>query len=66
MKLNCKKKKKDKCSVYVILLDTFSCCRWKALQGALELYREKLANALDVHAFNRDVDDTNDRINEKV
>lgn len=50
----------------MILLDIFSCCRWKALQGALELYREKLANALDVHAFNRDVDDTNDRINEKV
>ncbi|XP_035225862.1 spectrin beta chain, non-erythrocytic 1-like isoform X1 [Stegodyphus dumicola] len=39
--------------------------KWKALQGALELYREKLANASDVHAFNRDVDDTNDRINEK-
>ncbi|GFT80923.1 spectrin beta chain, non-erythrocytic 5 [Nephila pilipes] len=39
--------------------------KWKALQGALDLYRQKLANASDVHAFNRDVDDTNDRINEK-
>ncbi|XP_071037774.1 spectrin beta chain [Parasteatoda tepidariorum] len=39
--------------------------KWKALQGALELYRQKLSNASDVHGFNRDVDDTNDRINEK-
>ncbi|GIY06493.1 hypothetical protein CDAR_514752 [Caerostris darwini] len=39
--------------------------KWKALQGALDFYRQKLANASDVHAFNRDVDDTSDRINEK-
>ncbi|XP_022241663.1 spectrin beta chain, non-erythrocytic 1-like [Limulus polyphemus] len=40
--------------------------KWKALQGSIADYRIKLAGALEVHAFNRDVDDTNDRINEKA
>lgn len=40
--------------------------KWKALQGALDSYRAKLSAALEVHAFNRDVDDTFDRINEKA
>ncbi|XP_065309042.1 spectrin beta chain-like isoform X2 [Dermacentor albipictus] len=40
--------------------------KWKALQGALEAYRAKLAAALEVHAFKRDIDDTVDRINEKA
>ncbi|XP_040070142.1 spectrin beta chain, non-erythrocytic 1 [Ixodes scapularis] len=40
--------------------------KWKALQGALDSYRAKLSAALEVHAFNRDVDDTYDRINEKA
>ncbi|KAH6925479.1 hypothetical protein HPB50_005728 [Hyalomma asiaticum] len=39
--------------------------KWKALQGALEAYRARLAAALEVHAFKRDIDDTVDRINEK-
>ncbi|KAL1471295.1 hypothetical protein MTO96_023750 [Rhipicephalus appendiculatus] len=40
--------------------------KWKALQGALEAYRARLAAALEVHAFKRDIDDTVDRINEKA
>ncbi|KAG1650604.1 Spectrin beta chain, non-erythrocytic 5 [Nymphon striatum] len=40
--------------------------KWRALQGALNEYREHLGGALEIHAFNRDVDDTNDRINEKA
>jgi len=40
--------------------------RWKALQGALNTYKADLAAALEVHSFNRDVDDINDRINEKA
>ena len=33
---------------------------------ALDNHRQRLDGALEVHAFNRDVDDINDRINEKV
>lgn len=40
--------------------------RWKDLQGDLNNYKSKLAGALEVHAFNRDVDDIDDRINEKA
>lgn len=40
-------------------------CRWKDLQGALNNYKQSLAAALEVHSFNRDVDDIDDRINEK-
>lgn len=39
--------------------------RWKDLQGALSNYKQNLAAALEVHSFNRDVDDIDDRINEK-
>uniref|UniRef100_F1KPH2 Spectrin beta chain n=1 Tax=Ascaris suum TaxID=6253 RepID=F1KPH2_ASCSU len=39
---------------------------WKALQGKLAAYRVQLRAALEVHAFNRDVDDTCERIQEKV
>ncbi|VDM44604.1 unnamed protein product [Toxocara canis] len=39
---------------------------WKALQGKLAAYRAQLRAALEVHAFNRDVDDTCERIQEKV
>ena len=44
------------------------CCvtRWQKLQKSLAEHKQKLAAALEVHAFNRDVDDINDRINEKV
>lgn len=47
---------------------TISClwCRWHELQGALDLYRSHLAGALEVHAFNRDVDDTSQRVAEKA
>ena len=36
------------------------------MQGALAEHRVKLATALEVHGFNRDCDDLNERINEKV
>ncbi|XP_053397827.1 spectrin alpha chain, non-erythrocytic 1-like isoform X5 [Mercenaria mercenaria] len=39
--------------------------KWKDLQGALQGYKQNLAAALEVHSFNRDVDDIDDRINEK-
>ncbi|CAI4223262.1 unnamed protein product [Auanema sp. JU1783] len=39
---------------------------WISLQGKLDSYRYDLNAALEVHAFNRDVDDTNERINEKI
>jgi len=35
------------------------------LQGALSAYRETLAGALEIHLFNRDIDDTNQRVIEK-
>ncbi|XP_052120778.1 spectrin beta chain, non-erythrocytic 1 isoform X4 [Frankliniella occidentalis] len=38
----------------------------KSLQGALGEYRERLAGALEVHLFNRDVDDTAQRVAEKA
>ncbi|XP_041352702.1 spectrin beta chain, non-erythrocytic 5-like isoform X2 [Gigantopelta aegis] len=39
--------------------------KWKNLQGDLNSYKGKLAAALELHAFNRDVDDFNDRVHEK-
>ncbi|XP_066591797.1 spectrin beta chain, non-erythrocytic 5 isoform X2 [Prorops nasuta] len=39
--------------------------KWKGLQGALSKYRETLAGALEIHLFNRDIDDTNQRVIEK-
>ena len=35
------------------------------MQGALSQYRETLAGALEIHLFNRDIDDTNQRVVEK-
>lgn len=35
------------------------------MQGALSAYRETLAGALEIHLFNRDIDDTNQRVMEK-
>uniref|UniRef100_A0A182W3B1 Spectrin beta chain n=1 Tax=Anopheles minimus TaxID=112268 RepID=A0A182W3B1_9DIPT len=40
--------------------------KWKSLQGALSRYRELLAGAYEIHVFNRDVDDTAERIAEKM
>ncbi|XP_042865885.1 spectrin beta chain, non-erythrocytic 5-like isoform X7 [Penaeus japonicus] len=40
--------------------------KWQALKGAIDAYRTELAGALEIHAFNRDVDDTKDRISEKA
>lgn len=40
--------------------------RWRALQGALSEYKEHLAGALEIHAFNRDIDDTSQRVAEKA
>ena len=38
------------------------CSRWRELQTSLSGYRGSLAAALAVHGFNRDVDDTQERI----
>ena len=40
--------------------------RWKSLQGDLNDYKNRLAAALEIHAFNRDVNDVNERISEKA
>ncbi|XP_037933014.1 spectrin beta chain, non-erythrocytic 5 isoform X1 [Teleopsis dalmanni] len=40
--------------------------RWRQLQGALGAYRALLSGANEIHVFNRDVDDTADRIAEKA
>ncbi|KAK9716990.1 Variant SH3 domain [Popillia japonica] len=40
--------------------------KWHNLQGALGQYRDKLACASEIHLFNRDVDDTSQRITEKA
>uniref|UniRef100_A0A1B0D969 Karst n=1 Tax=Phlebotomus papatasi TaxID=29031 RepID=A0A1B0D969_PHLPP len=40
--------------------------KWKALQGALNAYRKLLEGAYEIHVFNRDVNDTSERINEKA
>ncbi|KAJ0169742.1 hypothetical protein K1T71_014348 [Dendrolimus kikuchii] len=39
--------------------------KWKALTGALHKYRDALSAALEIHAFNRDVEDTAERIAKK-
>ncbi|XP_050742581.1 spectrin beta chain, non-erythrocytic 5 isoform X3 [Drosophila biarmipes] len=38
---------------------------WRQLQGALNAYRALLGGANEIHVFNRDVDDTAERIAEK-
>ena len=50
--------------IYSSLLVSFP--RWQALKGAIDRYRADLEGALETHAFNRDVDDTKDRISEKA
>uniref|UniRef100_A0A6B2E568 Putative beta chain spectrin n=1 Tax=Phlebotomus kandelakii TaxID=1109342 RepID=A0A6B2E568_9DIPT len=40
--------------------------KWKALQGALNAYRKLLDGAYEIHVFNRDVNDTSERITEKA
>ena len=39
--------------------------RWRALKGAIDRYHQSLSGALEIHGFNRDVDDTRSRIGEK-
>nr|XP_002732400.1 PREDICTED: spectrin beta chain, non-erythrocytic 5-like [Saccoglossus kowalevskii] len=39
--------------------------RWHKIQNGLQDYRARLAGAQEIHSFNRDIDETNDRINEK-
>lgn len=39
--------------------------RWNALKGTIDKYRQDLAGALEIHSFNRDVNDTRERIAEK-
>jgi len=52
--------------VYVLLLVVLLVGRWQNVQLAMDEHRRRLDGALEVHAFNRDVDDINDRIIEKV
>lgn len=40
--------------------------KWRALSGALHQYRNNLAEALEIHQFNRDVQDTIERAAEKA
>lgn len=40
--------------------------KWHNLQGALSSYRERLGGALEVHSFNRDLDDTISRVADKA
>jgi spectrin beta len=40
--------------------------KWQNIQGALDAHKNRLDIALEIHAFNRDLDDINDRINEKA
>ena len=40
--------------------------RWENVEQLLNEHNIKLNGALEVHSFNRDVDDLNDRINDKV
>ena len=39
---------------------------WQAMQNDLSDYRNKIEGALEMHAFNRDVDEVKERLNEKV
>lgn len=39
--------------------------KWKALQGAIHAYRQLLAGAYEIHVFDRDINDTAERISEK-
>ncbi|XP_046975216.1 spectrin beta chain, non-erythrocytic 5 isoform X2 [Vanessa cardui] len=40
--------------------------KWKALSGALQQYRERLTAALQLHSFNRDVQETRSRVSRKA
>ncbi|XP_059044966.1 spectrin alpha chain, non-erythrocytic 1 [Achroia grisella] len=40
--------------------------KWRALSGALQQYRDNLSAALEIHSFNRDVEDTEERIAKKA
>ncbi|XP_045541118.1 spectrin beta chain [Papilio machaon] len=40
--------------------------RWRALSGALQAYRDRLDAALLLHSFNRDVEETAERISKKA
>ncbi|XP_068625866.1 spectrin beta chain, non-erythrocytic 5 isoform X2 [Battus philenor] len=40
--------------------------RWRALSGALQAYRDRLDAALLLHSFNRDVEETEERIAKKA
>ncbi|CAG9564276.1 unnamed protein product [Danaus chrysippus] len=40
--------------------------KWRALTGALQRYRERLAAALQLHSFNRDVQETSERLSCKA
>uniref|UniRef100_A0A1I7X912 Spectrin repeat-containing domain protein n=1 Tax=Heterorhabditis bacteriophora TaxID=37862 RepID=A0A1I7X912_HETBA len=48
------------------LLSVYYIFSWMVLLSKLSSYRRDLTAALEVHCFNRDVDDTNERIHEKI
>jgi hypothetical protein len=50
----------------VSLMRCYTFSRWNNIQVSLDAHRKRLDIALEIHSFNRDVDDINDRINEKV
>ena len=49
-----------------VMAELFGVTRWQKVQSALDAHKNRLDIALEIHAFNRDLDDINDRINEKV
>ncbi|KAI5640829.1 spectrin repeat domain-containing protein [Phthorimaea operculella] len=40
--------------------------KWRALSGALQAYKDRLSAALEIHSYNRDVEDTAERIAKKA
>lgn len=50
----------------IIFFNFFFGFSWTQVQVKLNSYRSQLRAALEVHAFNRDVDDTCERIQEKL
>ncbi|XP_052755503.1 spectrin alpha chain, non-erythrocytic 1 isoform X2 [Galleria mellonella] len=40
--------------------------KWRALSGALQQYRDNLSAALEIHSFNRDVEETQERLAKKA
>ena len=50
----------------MLLIKTEISDKWRALQGSIQTYRERLAVAGAVHSFQRDTDETLARIKAKL